>query len=174
MASNKELEAGLKAIARDFHFPGGGRKKLSRLVTEHLAWFDSAERRGMTWRDIITALTAAGVNGRSGRPLSIGTLSATVWRARSEKAAGETERRREQPEQSQRVGVRQEGQPTGTPAERLRGEKHTVVMHRTDQGGPRPVAPARSKRSNSDGAAQRNKDVLAFMDRARSVRRRPE
>jgi hypothetical protein len=174
MANNKELEAGLKAMARDFHFPGGGRKKLSRLVTEHLVWFDSAERRGMTWRDMITALAAAGVTGRSGRPLSIGTLSATVWRARSEEAAGETVRRRGEPESSQRAGVRQKEQPTGIVAERLQGEKRTVVPHGTDHGRPRQAAPALSKRSNSDSGALSNKDVLAFMDSARSVRRRSE
>lgn len=162
MANNRELEAGLKAMAGDFHFPGGGRKKLSRLVAEHLAWFDAAERRGMTWRDMSRALAAAGVNGRSGRPLSIGTLSATVWRARAE-AAGETERRRGQPEPSQRVGVRQKEKP----AERFRG-------HRPNHDQPRPVASALPQRSNSEGSAQSKNDVLAYMDRARSVRRRSE
>jgi hypothetical protein len=47
-------------------------------------WFDAAERRGMGWRDMIRALTTAGVNGRGGKPLSVGTLSSTVWRKRSE------------------------------------------------------------------------------------------
>ncbi|MEW6769744.1 MAG: hypothetical protein AB1342_17105 [Pseudomonadota bacterium] len=86
MANNKELEAGLKAMAEDFHLPGGGRKKLSRLVAEHMDWFDAAERRGMGWRDMIRVLTAAGVNGRGGKPLSVGTLSSTVWRKRAETA----------------------------------------------------------------------------------------
>lgn len=174
MANNKELEAGLKAMARDFHFPGGERKKLSRLVTEHLAWFDGAERRGMTWQDMITALTAAGVKGRSGRSLSIGTLSATVWRARSEKAAGETERRRRQPESSQRVGVRQKEEPTGKSAERVRGEKRTVVRHGTDDVPRRRAASTPPQRPEDGGGARSSKDVLAFMDRARSVRRRSE
>jgi hypothetical protein len=48
MSRNKELEAGLEAIAEDLHLPGGGSKKLSRLVAEHLGWFDAAERRGMS------------------------------------------------------------------------------------------------------------------------------
>ena len=47
-------------------------------------WFDAAERRGMGWRDMIKALTAAGMNGRGGKPLSVGTLSSTVWRKRAE------------------------------------------------------------------------------------------
>ena len=40
----------------------------------------------MSWRDMIRALTAAGVTGRSGKPLSIGPLSSTIWRKRSEDA----------------------------------------------------------------------------------------
>jgi hypothetical protein len=84
MVDNKELESGLKAMAEDFHLPGGGHKKLSQLVAGHMQWFDAAERRGMGWRDMIRALTAAGVNGRGGKPLSVGTLSSTVWRKRAE------------------------------------------------------------------------------------------
>ncbi len=84
MANNKELEAGLKAMAEDFHLPGGGRKKLSLLVAEHMDWFDAAERRGMGWQDMIRALTTGGVTGRGGKPLSVGTLSSTVWRKRAE------------------------------------------------------------------------------------------
>ena len=84
MVDNKELESGLKAMAEDFHLPGGGHKKLSQLVAGHMHWFDAAERRGMGWRDMIRALTAAGVNGRGGKPLSVGTLSSTVWRKRAE------------------------------------------------------------------------------------------
>ncbi|MCK1478235.1 hypothetical protein IVB27_26385 [Bradyrhizobium sp. 197] len=88
MVSNKDLEAGQKAMAEDFHLPGGGRKKLSQLVAGHLHWFDAAERRGMGWRDMIRALTTAGVTGKTGKPLSVGTLSATVWRKRAEAEAG--------------------------------------------------------------------------------------
>ena len=84
MTSNKELEARLNAMADDFHLPGGGRKKLSKLVAEHYAWFEAAARRGMSWPDMIRALTAAGVTGRDGKPLSVGTLSSTVWRKRAE------------------------------------------------------------------------------------------
>src|SRR5579864_3601562 len=84
MVDNKELESGLKVMAEDFHLPGGGHKKLSQLVAGHMHWFDAAERRGMGWQDMIRALTAAGVNGRGGKPLSVGTLSSTVWRKRAE------------------------------------------------------------------------------------------
>ena len=84
MVDNKELESGLKAMAEDFYLPGGGHKKLSQLVAGHMHWFDAAKRRGMGWRDMIRALSAAGVNGRGGKPLSVGTLSSTVWRKRAE------------------------------------------------------------------------------------------
>ncbi|MBA1914253.1 hypothetical protein HLX87_24200 [Escherichia coli] len=50
-------------MAEDFHLPGGGRKKLSRLVVGHLWWFDAAEQRGMSWWDMIRAMTSAGVTG---------------------------------------------------------------------------------------------------------------
>jgi hypothetical protein len=70
MVDNKELESGLKVMAEDFHLPGGGHKKLSQLVAGHMHWFDAAERRGMGWRDMIRALTAAGVNGRGGKRAS--------------------------------------------------------------------------------------------------------
>ncbi|NVL89312.1 hypothetical protein HWN76_27805 [Escherichia coli] len=63
MVSNKKREAGLKAMAEDFHLPGGGRKKLSRLVVGNLWWFDAAEQRGMSWWDMIRAMTSAGVTG---------------------------------------------------------------------------------------------------------------
>jgi hypothetical protein len=69
MVDNKELESGLKAMAEDFLLPGGGHKKLSQLVAGHMHWFDAAERRGMGWRDMIRALTAAGVNARGGKPV---------------------------------------------------------------------------------------------------------
>jgi hypothetical protein len=82
MARDKELETGLRRMSEDFYLPGGGRMKLSRLVAEHLGWFDVAERRGMGWRDMIRALTAAGVVGRTGKHLSVGTLSSTIWRER--------------------------------------------------------------------------------------------
>src|SRR5215471_9278834 len=44
MVDNKELESGLKAMAEDFHLPGGGHKKLSQLVAGHDQGFD--RRRG--------------------------------------------------------------------------------------------------------------------------------
>ena len=83
MSGNNELELALKTMAADFRLPGGGRMKLSRLVAKHLGWFDAAGERGMGWRDMIRALAAAGVVGPTGKQLSVGTLSSTVWRVRA-------------------------------------------------------------------------------------------
>jgi hypothetical protein len=48
-----------------------------------LDWFDAAELRGMGWRDMIRALASLGVTGPTGKQLSVGTLSSTVWRIRA-------------------------------------------------------------------------------------------
>jgi hypothetical protein len=84
MASNKKIEAGAKVIAEDLALPGGGRKKLARVVENHLDWFDAVEARGLTWSDMSRLLLTAGAKGRNGRAISIGTLSSTVWRKRKE------------------------------------------------------------------------------------------
>jgi hypothetical protein len=89
MARNDEVEAGAKAIARDFELPGGRRAKLARVVARHLDWFEAAEARGMTWDDMIAVLAAAGARRPNGLPLSRGTLSSTVWRKRNDVAADE-------------------------------------------------------------------------------------
>jgi hypothetical protein len=176
MASNRELETGLKAMVEDYHLPGGGRKKLSQLVAGHLAWFDAAERRGMGWRDIIKVLTAAGITGRRGKPLSIGTLSSTVWRKRTEPAEGTDHRDRERPSRPGPVGLPQRPlrERKHAPAEEFRGKKRTINQQGTDRGMVGRLVPPASKRSNAQGGERINQDVLAFMDRALSVRRRSE
>ncbi|MET4520196.1 hypothetical protein [Bradyrhizobium sp. I1.7.5] len=177
MPSNKELEAGLKAMTEDFHLPYGGRKRLSRLITSHLWWFDAAERRGMSWRDMIGALTAAGVCGKGGQPLSVGTLSSTVWRARTEKEPGVDNQRREQDFESEAIQPRAKSprKATHRPAAPLRQKRRAAppqdvvdapIDRRTSSSSPRLT--------DGDRAERANKDVLAFMDRARKVRRRSE
>jgi hypothetical protein len=176
MTSNKELEAGLKAMVEDFHLPGGGRKKLSQLVAEHLAWFDAAEQRGMGWRDMIGVLTAAGVTRRSGKPLSIGTLSSTVWRKRSEGAEEAAPARRGRLNASEPVSSRQKSprEPKQASPEQFRGKKRTVILRESDHGKAGRMASLPPTRSNSGDRTQTNRDVLALMDRARAVRRRSE
>jgi hypothetical protein len=176
MASNKELEAGLKAMVEDYHLPGGGRKKLSHLVAGHLAWFDAAERRGMGWRDLIGVLTTAGVTRRSGKPLSVGTLSSAVWRKRSEAAekAGRSRPERLNPPESLNSREKSPREPKHASPEQFRGEKRTVTLQGTDHNKADRRASLPPKRPNSGGRAQTNKEVLAFMDRARALRGRAD
>src|SRR5260370_16994243 len=84
MATSKEIEAGAKAIAEDLRLPGGGVKKLARVIEDHLGWFDAAEARGLTWADMSRLLFAVGAKGQNGRPFSVGTLYSTVWRKRED------------------------------------------------------------------------------------------
>lgn len=173
MISNKELEEGLKVMAEDFHLLGGARKKLSRLVAEHLWWFDAAERRGMSWRDMIRAMATAGVTGREAKPVSVGTLSSSVWRART-KAAEEADsprpegRPRPKPSeprgQPRRIAKRQ-------PAVQTQQDRQKVSKQNDDA---RPARPAPKQPAGGDRPNRVNREVLAFMDRARAVRRRSE
>lgn len=94
MLSNKQIEAGAKTIAEDMMLPGGGRKKLARVVENHLDWFAAVEARGLTWGDISRLLLAAGAKGGNGRAISTGTLSSTVWRKREAVQALESPARR--------------------------------------------------------------------------------
>lgn len=87
MLTNKQIEAGAKAIAEDMTLPDGGRKKLARVVGDHLDWFDAVEARGLTWGDMSRLLLAAGAHGSDGRAVPVGTLSSTIWRKRSDAAS---------------------------------------------------------------------------------------
>ncbi|MGL3107245.1 hypothetical protein [Bradyrhizobium sp. BR 1432] len=176
MVDNKALESGLKAMAVDFHLPGGGRKKLSQLVAGHLDWFDAAERRGMGWLDMIRALTAAGVTGRGGEPLSVGTLSSTVWRKRaeSEDVKSRASRRARLPppdpaSQHRRLPKEASHFSAGKPP---RSER-TASRPFDDQAQVNRPRPTFSQRSAPEVSSQ-SRDVLAFMDRARAVRRKSE
>lgn len=176
MARNKELEVGLKSMVDDYHLPGGGRKKLSQLVAGHLAWFDAAERRGMGWRDMIRVLTTAGVTSRDGKPLSIGTLSSAVWRKRSEAAeiANRSRPTRHKPPKEDTSLKKSPREPMRAASEQPRGEKRPVKLAGTKLDGGDLAVPRPPKRSKDENHAPTNKDVLAFMERARAVRRRSE
>jgi hypothetical protein len=176
MANNRELETGLRAMAKDFRLPGGGRKKLSQLVAGHLWWFDAAEKRGMGWRDVIRVLTAAGVTGRGGKPLSIGTLSSTVWRKRAdaqESTGGPSLRTRPDPRpiSSHRKSPRE---AKSLFAGQARRKKRTLSPQIADDHAQAARVVANPSKRPIGGLRTKNKDVLAFMDRAREVRRRSE
>lgn len=127
MAKSKEIEAGLKAITEDFNLPGGGQKKLSRLVQDHLGWFDVVEARGLTVDDMVRLLFARGVKHKDGRPFSVGSLSSTLWRKRQE-----TERRvfDSQRNSDQHAAKRQD---------RVEDPPTPQSRSRPKQRGPRPV-----------------------------------
>lgn len=174
MTSNKELEAGLRAMAADFQFPGGGRKKLARLVTEHLWWFDAAEQRGMSWRDMVRAMAAAGITAKGGKAISIGTLSSAVWRRRAD---GNAEPVAEAPRSRVRLAPsRTISSPLPKPAKHAKTRR---PRQKSPSGkiaeGPRIARPSAlpSERRPRGGSAS-NEDILKYMDRARNVRRGSE
>ena len=173
MVTNKELEAGLKAMAEEFHLPGGARKKLSRLVMGHLWWFDAAEQRGMTWQDMTRAMAAAGMTGRGAKPVSVGTLSSTVWRARTK--GGEAKGARE-PERLGPAPIPLSGHPRNSTRDRGTGKPQRGGRKASAQScdGAKVDRPAAKPAGGGDRVGRANKDVFAFMDRARAVRRRSQ
>ena len=190
VATDKEIEAGAKAIVRDLSLPGGGRKKLARVVEDHLSWFAMVEARGLTWADITRLLSGAGAMGRNGRAISIGTLSSAVWRKREDtkrksnsdavsfnpamaiqsSASHQAGRRGERSRNSGDVGATRDSGllvpsfPQGEPEPPSK-----------DTGSKQARTPTRrpSLSSGSKGSRQKsfsNNDLLAFMQRSTSVR----
>lgn len=178
MLTNKQIEVGAKAIAEDMMLPGGGRKKLARVVGDHLDWFDAVEARGLTWGDMSRLLLAAGAHGGDGSAIPVGTLSSTVWRKRSDAA-------------SPTSAVPEKTQETGRPSPRMVQAEHNRAIpskppSRADdrnsvtrpkskhalkakQPATQPAKPA-SRAAPSDTATSKAQ-TLAFMKRAASMRR---
>lgn len=158
---NRDLEAAAKAIAGDQMLPGGRRKKLSRLVEDHLPWFDAAEARGMTWEDMSAALSAAGVTRADGRPLSVGTLSSAVWRKRNQATL---------PERSNRPA----GSPRPMSVKKPPTSRAGLSRSNSNKQSKSDVRPTpRSGRVDQprDDMAPKGAGVLAFMHRAAKMRR---
>lgn len=181
MATNKEIEAGAKAIAEDFGLPGGGQKKLARVVEGHLAWFDAVEARGMTWADMARLLFAAGAKSRNGRPFSVGTLSSTVWRKRKDAESAQNgaspskpgirtlaqaprsgEKRSDRAEPPRKPGQTRRS-TFGEPERRPKKVEKTKVKASKERSLPTQSAKLPPKVSSS-------KDLLAFMKRSAAVR----
>jgi hypothetical protein len=78
---DSDLMTGAKRIAATLKGPIG-QIKLTRVVGQHLHWFEDVRSRGMTWDQIITVLTAAGATRADGTPFARGHVSSAVWRAR--------------------------------------------------------------------------------------------
>ena len=149
--TNKQIEAGAKAIAEDMMLPGGGRKKLARVVSDHLDWFDAVEARGLTWGDMSRLLLAAGAHGSDGRAIPVGTLSSTVWRKRSDAASPISPASTHAGDQNS--------------VARTKSQRASKAKQRTAQ----PVKPA-SWTTPSDTTTSKAQ-TLAFMKRAASIRR---
>lgn len=171
---NREIEAGAKAIADDLRLPGGRRKKLARVVAQHLEWFDLAEARGLTWDDMIAVLAGAGVKRDSGLPLSRGALSSAVWRKRreapvaphrSDKLSRETARGASGAKPSLRMKRPSAQQKLRQSDKEVRPARTAAIRRRLAPAG-RPAASA--KGDQEDGASNA---VLAYMRRAARIRR---
>jgi hypothetical protein len=185
MATGNEIEAGAKAIAEDLRLPGGGLKKLARVVEDHLDWFDAAEARGLTWADMSRLLFASGAKSRNGRPFSVGTLYSTVWRKREDaeqKGVGSSsksvreikaathvasrkgrsdrapkwKRNAEQPGKPRQVQRSSLGKPEIEKTERVMDStEHQLLPTKSGKVAPRPSS---------------KEDVMAFMQRSAAVR----
>ncbi len=83
------IRKGAEAISRDLAGPAG-QIALDRVVVRHLDFFDLCQRRGLSWRQIIAVLHAAGAGRESGLPFAAGHLSAVVWRQRQKLATRTT------------------------------------------------------------------------------------
>ena len=174
MLTDKQIEAGAKALAADASLPGGGLKKLARLVSEHLYWFDAAEKRGMTWGDMSRLLFAAGVRGPGGRPIPIGTLSSTVWRKRQKAISASVP---EPPSAQRRQSAH--GIKARLFDRNTRGSKKPVPAAACAKPPPKlkPSTSAATKSPSTKTPANNRSasrdQTLAFMKRAAALRRSP-
>jgi hypothetical protein len=184
MARDKEIEAGAKAIAADLALPGGGRKKLARVVEDHLNWFDAVEARGLTWNDVTRLLFVAGAKGLNGRPISVGTLSSSVWRKRKEaqtsiqSARTRTDARIAPPQIGPRKGIDGRSVLVGgePPAPAISGRISKTSKERRTATGSTPPATRNSSKIAAlkpPGNKPASKaETLAFMKRAAAMRRK--
>jgi hypothetical protein len=88
---NNDMMIGAKRIAAALKGPVG-QIKLARVVSQHIVWFEDARSQGMTWDQIVAALTAVGATRADGTPFTRGPVSSAVWRA--EKAISRPKSRR--------------------------------------------------------------------------------
>ncbi|MBC9880065.1 hypothetical protein G8O24_22290 [Bradyrhizobium sp. INPA01-394B] len=175
MAKDKELERGLKAMADEFRLPFGGRMELSKLVAAHLDWFEAADRRGLKWPDMIRALAAAGINGRNGMPLSVGTLSSTVWRKRAEAEVAKASAGPRLVSPAASSALMEPARTASPIAATLpqRSKRADAPSVKESAQVKRKKTAASNEEVSRSRAPSRN-DVLAYMDRARTIRRRSD
>ncbi len=178
MLSNKQVEIGAKAIAEDMTLPGGGRKKLARVVSDYLDWFDAVEARGLTWGDISRLLFAAGAKGRNGRAIPVGTLSSTVWRKRSDAASPASPastKTRTADRASPRMGQAERIHVIPSKPTNHAGDQNSVARtksQRASKAKQRTAQPVKSASRTAPSDTTTSKaQTLAFMKRAASIRR---
>lgn len=175
MASNKEIEAGAKAIADDMALPDGGRKKLARLISDHLDWFDAVAARGLTVGDISRVLFAAGATAANGRPIPLGTLSSAVWRKRGEAAMpakpvlspAKVRLAKPAPRQDR---SRKRDAASSKPAA-LTPDGKTSMNAQTQRPSSKKTAMKPLSAASLNSAATSKAQTLAFMKRAAAIRR---
>lgn len=170
MLTDKQIETGARALAADAALPGGGRKKLARLVGDHLHWFDAAEKRGMTWGDISRLLFAAGVCSQNGRPIPIGTLSSTVWRKRQDTTSVPVPK--PPPAQSRQ---RAHGSKVEYSNPDTRGSKKPAAARGKSPSKLKPSTSVTAKppqaKTLANSRSASSEQTLAFMKRAAALRR---
>lgn len=172
--TNKQIEVGAKAIAEDMALPGGGRKKLARLVSDHLEWFEAVEARGLAWGDISRLLLVAGAYGSDGRAIPVGTLSSTVWRKQQEAATssapaptrrgtGQQSRNNDQTTSANYHGrVEEKRVPAIVRQKPSKRSRHLATEAAKSQATKTPA---------SDPPASSKRQTLDFMQRAAALRR---
>jgi hypothetical protein len=176
------IARGADAISRDLEGPAG-QIALDRVVARHLGWFALCQGRGMTWRQIVSLLHAAGAGRAIGLPFSHSHLSAVVWRQRQKANLLELATRRTS------AATRSEAKghsPSNRSAKANEGRAGTPA--RPDDSVKPPLGVGTPTMSGGDGAMRAGKDpaiaagqkglalsdVRAFMKRAADVRRRAE
>ncbi|KAA5595401.1 hypothetical protein [Blastochloris sulfoviridis] len=168
--------AGAQEIAASLIVPGG-QASLDFVIEKHLAWFDTAQARGMQWRHIAGVLAKAGACRENGQPFTIGHLSAVVWRQR-QKAARAGSRSRQQKETP--VKRAKTAKPGGTPPaapepERPRRKDAAKPKGKETQTSAIRVAPEAGPQDHRLARRPHDRDdVRAFMQRAAELRRRPD
>jgi len=157
---DRDLEKGAEAIADNLKLPGGRRKKFSRVVEDHLAWFDAAEARGLTWADMSIVLAAAGATGDDGSPLSVGTLSSAVWRKRKEASQPPRLDRQQDDRRAAITGAAAKSTVPGSPSARSKLEAR----------GRDSRARGHDSKSSTAAKNEASATVLAYMKRAARMR----
>jgi hypothetical protein len=189
MITSKEIAAGAKAIAEDLRLPGGGLKKLARVVEDHLGWFDTVEARGLTWADMSRLLFGAGAKGSNGRPFSVGTLYSAVWRKRedakrtgvasSSKSAMEIQAfAHVSPRQGRSARAPKWRENVEQPRKPKQVQRSTLgePEHRAKKVGTEGVKASTGRQRSTTKSGKvtprpsSNKDLLAFMQRSAAVR----